>query len=44
MSLGSALTTPHRSEVDDINLGLEHFYGNFNAVHARMIAAGVHQF
>ncbi|KAJ7747808.1 hypothetical protein B0H16DRAFT_1554658 [Mycena metata] len=32
------------SEVDDINLGLEHFYGNFNVVHARMIAAGIKDF
>lgn len=30
-----------RSEVDDINLGLEHFYGDFNAVHAQLIASGV---
>ncbi len=31
----------HRSEVDDINLGLEHFYGDFNVVHARLISSGV---
>ena len=31
----------HRSEVDDINLGLEHFYGDFNVVHTRLIASGV---
>jgi hypothetical protein len=30
-----------RSEVDDINLGLEHFYGDFNVVHARLISSGV---
>jgi len=30
-----------RSEVDDINLGLEHFYGDFNVVHARMISSGI---
>lgn len=30
-----------RSEVDDINLGLEHFYGDFNVVHAQLIASGV---
>jgi len=30
-----------RSEVDDINLGLEHFYGDFNVVHARLISAGI---
>ncbi|KAH9081813.1 hypothetical protein EDB83DRAFT_586306 [Lactarius deliciosus] len=29
-----------RSEVDDINLGLQHFYGDFNVVHARLIASG----
>jgi len=31
-----------RSEVDDINLGLEHFYGDFNVVHASYIRTGVH--
>ncbi|RDB28437.1 Secondary metabolism regulator laeA [Hypsizygus marmoreus] len=30
-----------RSEVDDINLGLEHFYGDFNVVHAQLIASGI---
>ncbi|KAJ8084742.1 hypothetical protein AAF712_006408 [Marasmius tenuissimus] len=30
-----------RSEVDDINLGLEHFYGDFNVVHARLISSGI---
>jgi hypothetical protein len=30
-----------RSEVDDVNLGLDHFYGDFNVVHARLIASGV---
>jgi len=30
-----------RSEVDDINLGLEHFYGDFDVVHARLIASGI---
>lgn len=30
-----------RSEVDDINLGLEHFYGDFNVVHTRLISSGV---
>ncbi|KAJ7036184.1 S-adenosyl-L-methionine-dependent methyltransferase [Mycena alexandri] len=41
-----SLTMPDNcmSEVDDINLGLEHFYGNFNVVHARMIAAGIKDF
>ena len=31
----------YRSEVDDINLGLEHFYGDFNVVHVGFIATGV---
>ena len=37
------LTLPRvtRSEIDDINLGLEHFYGDFNVVHARLISSGV---
>ncbi|TFK41937.1 S-adenosyl-L-methionine-dependent methyltransferase [Crucibulum laeve] len=30
-----------RSEVDDINLGLEHFYGDFNVVHARLMSSGI---
>lgn len=30
-----------RSEVDDINLGIEHFYGDFNVVNARLISSGV---
>ena len=30
-----------RTELDDINLGLEHFYGDFDVVHARLIASGV---
>ncbi|KAL1762531.1 S-adenosyl-L-methionine-dependent methyltransferase [Schizophyllum commune] len=30
-----------RSEVDDVNLGLEHFYGDFNVVHARLISSGI---
>ncbi|KAF7303013.1 hypothetical protein MKEN_01264300 [Mycena kentingensis (nom. inval.)] len=29
------------SEVDDINLGLEHFYGDFNVVHAQLISSGI---
>ncbi|KAI0001769.1 hypothetical protein BJV77DRAFT_969568 [Russula vinacea] len=28
-----------RSEVDDINIGLQHFYGEFNVVHARLISS-----
>ena len=30
-----------RSEVDDINLGLQHFYGDFNVAHARLVSSGV---
>lgn len=30
-----------RIEVDDINLGLEHFYNKFDIVHARLISSGV---
>jgi SAM-dependent methyltransferase len=30
-----------RCEVDDLNLGLDHFYGDFDVVHARLIASGV---
>jgi len=30
-----------RSEVDDINLGLEHFYGDFNVVHAWLVGSGI---
>ncbi|KDQ21624.1 hypothetical protein BOTBODRAFT_26057 [Botryobasidium botryosum FD-172 SS1] len=30
-----------RIEVDDINLGLEHFYGQFDLVHARLISSGI---
>jgi len=30
-----------RIEVDDINLGLEHFYGCFDMVHARFITSGI---
>ncbi|EJD54471.1 hypothetical protein AURDEDRAFT_110104 [Auricularia subglabra TFB-10046 SS5] len=29
------------NNVDDINLGLEHFYGQFNVVSARLISAGI---
>ncbi|KAJ7150329.1 hypothetical protein C8R46DRAFT_1124641 [Mycena filopes] len=41
-----SLTMPDncRSEVDDINLGLEHFYGDFNVVHARLISSGIRDF
>ncbi|KIY46318.1 hypothetical protein FISHEDRAFT_66490 [Fistulina hepatica ATCC 64428] len=33
-----------RSEVDDINIGLEHFYGDFNVVHARLISSGIRDY
>ncbi|PPQ64252.1 hypothetical protein CVT24_008655 [Panaeolus cyanescens] len=32
------------SEVDDINLGLEHFYGDFDVVHARLVASGIRDY
>ncbi|KAI0081159.1 S-adenosyl-L-methionine-dependent methyltransferase [Panus rudis PR-1116 ss-1] len=30
-----------RSEIDDINLGLQHYYEQFNVVHARLICTGI---
>jgi len=33
-----------RSEVDDINLGLEHFYGDFNVVHTQLISSGIRDY
>ncbi|EJT96957.1 S-adenosyl-L-methionine-dependent methyltransferase [Dacryopinax primogenitus] len=30
-----------RVEVDDINLGMPHFYGQFDLVHARLISSGI---
>ncbi|KAH6917073.1 S-adenosyl-L-methionine-dependent methyltransferase [Coprinopsis sp. MPI-PUGE-AT-0042] len=30
-----------RFEVDDINLGIEHFYGQFDVVHCRLISPGI---
>ncbi|RXW19328.1 hypothetical protein EST38_g6524 [Candolleomyces aberdarensis] len=30
-----------RSEVDDINMGLQHFYDKFDVVHCRLIASGI---
>ncbi|EAU92569.1 hypothetical protein CC1G_06580 [Coprinopsis cinerea okayama7 len=30
-----------RCEIDDINLGLSHFYGQFDVVHCRLIAPGI---
>ncbi|KAF6754310.1 S-adenosyl-L-methionine-dependent methyltransferase [Ephemerocybe angulata] len=29
------------SEVDDINLGMEHYYNHFNVAHTRLVASGV---
>ncbi|KAG5647661.1 hypothetical protein DXG03_008384 [Asterophora parasitica] len=40
-SLVSTMPPNCRSEVDDINLGLEHFYGDFNVVHAQLISSGI---
>ncbi|KAI0348125.1 hypothetical protein BDW22DRAFT_1350275 [Trametopsis cervina] len=33
-----------RSEVDDVNLGLQHFYGEFDVVHARLISSGIRDY
>ncbi|EGO05266.1 hypothetical protein SERLA73DRAFT_82854 [Serpula lacrymans var. lacrymans S7.3] len=33
-----------RSEVDDINFGLEHFYGKFDVVHSKLISSGVEDY
>ncbi|KAL6304917.1 S-adenosyl-L-methionine-dependent methyltransferase [Sparassis latifolia] len=33
-----------RSEVDDINLGLQHFYGEFDVVHARLVSSGIRDY
>nr|WHF59452.1 global regulator LaeA [Ganoderma lucidum] len=33
-----------RSEVDDINLGLQHFYGAFNVAHARLVSSGIRDY
>ncbi|OCH88758.1 S-adenosyl-L-methionine-dependent methyltransferase [Obba rivulosa] len=33
-----------RSEVDDINLGLQHFYGVYNVAHARLVCSGVRDY
>lgn len=38
---GQDINAIHRSETDDINLGLEHFYHDFNVVHMRLICTGV---
>lgn len=31
----------NRSEIDDINLGLQHYFEEFNVINARLISAGV---
>ncbi|EMD42323.1 hypothetical protein CERSUDRAFT_79907 [Gelatoporia subvermispora B] len=33
-----------RSEVDDINLGLQHFYGAYDVAHARLVSSGVRDY
>jgi len=33
-----------RFEVDDINLGLDHLEGQFDFIHARLVAAGIRDF
>ncbi|EPQ60115.1 S-adenosyl-L-methionine-dependent methyltransferase [Gloeophyllum trabeum ATCC 11539] len=41
----AAMMPPNlRSEVDDINLGLEHFYGQFDVVHARLVSSGIRDY
>jgi hypothetical protein len=37
----SNLPSNCRFEVDDVNLGLEHFYGQYDVVHARLISSGI---
>ncbi|PVF99500.1 S-adenosyl-L-methionine-dependent methyltransferase [Serendipita vermifera] len=37
----SILPSNCRFEVDDVNLGLEHFYGQYDVVHARLISSGI---
>ena len=41
INLSRLLLNKYRSEVDDINLGLQHFFNDFDVVHARYISAGV---
>ncbi|KAJ8515767.1 hypothetical protein ONZ45_g6852 [Pleurotus djamor] len=38
------MPTNCRSEVDDLNLGLEHFYGEFDFVHGRLISFGINDY
>lgn len=33
-----------RSEVDDVNFGLEHFYGEFDVVHCRLASSGIRDY
>ncbi|KAJ2923034.1 hypothetical protein H1R20_g14060, partial [Candolleomyces eurysporus] len=33
-----------RSEVDDINLGMEHYYNEFDVVHTRLVSSGVRDY
>ncbi|KZT27548.1 S-adenosyl-L-methionine-dependent methyltransferase [Neolentinus lepideus HHB14362 ss-1] len=41
----AAIMPPNlRSEVDDINLGLEHFYGAFDVVHTRLVSSGIRDY
>ncbi|CAG8744740.1 1298_t:CDS:2, partial [Acaulospora colombiana] len=37
----STLPTNCRFEVDDVNLGLKHFHGQYDVVHARLISSGL---
>ena len=38
------IDSPSRSEVDDLNIGLEHYQNFFDVAHTRLIAAGVMYF
>ncbi|KAJ3549831.1 hypothetical protein NMY22_g744 [Coprinellus aureogranulatus] len=37
----SSLPPNARNEVDDINFGLQHFYGQYDVVHCRLISSGI---
>ncbi|TEB24749.1 hypothetical protein FA13DRAFT_1638308 [Coprinellus micaceus] len=41
VSAFSVIPASHRIEVNDINMGLQHFYNQFDVVHARLISSGI---
>ncbi|OBZ77001.1 hypothetical protein A0H81_03655, partial [Grifola frondosa] len=43
-SLLSVIQYRGRSEVDDVNFGIQHYYGDFNVVHARLISSGIRDY